>query len=444
MANTPPRRGLPLLAGLLLALALALPAAPARAAVQWLDRIVAIAGQEVITQRELDAAVQRIAAQLRAQGAELPAPAALRRQVLEKLIVDKLQLQRARRLGIRIDDITLDKAIANIAAENNLSLTQFRRALQKEGVAYPDFREQIRQELTITQLRKREVDQRLHITDQEVDDLIARNKAALQSRRQYHLRHILIAVPEAASPEQVQAAREKAEQVLAQARQGADFAQLAVANSDGQHALEGGDLGWREGDRLPTLFTDTVQHMKPGQVSDLLRSPSGFHIIKLEAVRGGGKGLTVTQRHARHILLKAGDGMTPRMVRNQLEAMRDKIEAGADFGELARRYSQDPGSAKQGGDLGWTASGAFVPEFEEVLQRLQPGQISEPFQTRFGWHIVQLLGRRQGTLSDTELRKRAREFLAAQKREEALQLWLRRLRDEAYVEIRLDDDGRHG
>ncbi len=430
-----PRRALPLLATLLLVL---LGALPAQAGVQWLDRIVAIAGQEVITARELDQAVQRIVQQLQAQHAELPPAAALRRQVLERLIVEKLQLQRARRLGIRIDDITLDKAIANIAAENNLSLTRFRQALQREGVSFPDFREQIRRELTITALRKREVDRRLHVSEQEVDELIARNRAAMNGHRQYHLRHILIAVPEAASPQQVRAAREEARKVVAEARAGADFAQLAIAHSDGQHALEGGDLGWREEERLPTLFVDTVRHLQPGQVSDPLRSPSGFHIVKLEAVKGSGEGLTVTQRHARHILLKAGDGRTPRMVRNQLEAIRAKVAQGADFAELARRYSQDPGSAAQGGDLGWTAAGAFVPEFEAVLSRLQPGQISEPFQTRFGWHIVQLLGRRQGTLGEDELRKRAREFLVSQKREEALQLWLRRLRDEAYVEIRLD------
>jgi peptidyl-prolyl cis-trans isomerase SurA len=398
---------------------------------QWLDKIVAIAGQDIITEGELRQELQIIVRELKARKTKLPAKEVLIPQVLERLIVKKLQLERADSQGIRIDDISLDKAVGKIAAENTMSLPQFRKALTAEGLNYASFREDIRHELAISKLRQRQVDGRINVSDQEISDLIEKSNQAGENNKRYRLSHILIALPGAATPKHIETARKEAAEVLLKARGGDDFSALAIAHSDGQQALEGGDLGWRSGDQLPTQFAKEIVKLKPQEVSQLIRSASGFHIIKLMEVGGGEGKPKIKQTHSRHILV------TDKNAQALLKKLRKKVLDGADFAALAKKHSKDPGSAAKGGDLGWTSPGTFVAAFEEALASLSPGQISEPFKSRFGWHIVQLQEQRTTDVPDDLLQARARELIVKQKREEETELWLRRLRDESYVEYRL-------
>ncbi|HID83113.1 MAG TPA: molecular chaperone SurA [Chromatiales bacterium] len=401
-----------------------------QAEVQWLDRIVAIAGDDVVTQLELQKEGMTIQRELQARKTPLPARDVFIRQVLERLVVKKLQLQRAHDRGIRIDDAELNRAISKVASKNRMSLSQFRQALIQEGINYASFRKDIRDELMISQLRKREVERNIRVSEQEVEDFLKQQDLGGNNQSAYRISHILITLPEAATPEQLQAAKNKAESVRKKAEEGADFARLAVAHSDGQKALEGGDLGWREGNQLPTIFADTVLQMQPGQISKPIRSVSGFHIVKLVDKKESTAG-TVTETRARHILMKG------EKAREKLENLREQIQQGADFAQLAKQNSLDKGSAKQGGDLGWAGPGKFVPAFENAINQLKPGEISPPFQSAFGWHIVQVMARRDAPISQELLQSKAREFLLKQKQEEAELLWLRRLRDEAYVEYRI-------
>ena len=403
----------------------------ATAETQWLDKIVAIAGQDIITEGELRQELQIIVRELKARKTKLPAKEVLIPQVLERLIVKKLQLERADSQGIRIDDISLDKAVGKIAAENTMSLPQFRKALTAEGLNYASFREDIRHELAISKLRQRQVDGRINVSDQEISDLIEKSSQAGENNKRYRLSHILIALPGAATPKHIETARKEAAEVLLKARGGDDFSALAIAHSDGQQALEGGDLGWRSGDQLPTQFAKEIVKLKPQEVSQLIRSASGFHIIKLMEVGGGEGKPKIKQTRSRHILV------TDKNAQTLLKKLRKKVLDGADFAALAKKYSKDPGSAAKGGDLGWTSPGTFVAAFEEALASLSPGQISEPFKSRFGWHIVQLQEQRTTDVPDDLLQARARELIVKQKREEETELWLRRLRDESYVEYRL-------
>jgi len=398
---------------------------------QWLDKIVAIAGQDIITEGELRQELQIIVRELKARKTKLPAKEVLIPQVLERLIVKKLQLERADSQGIRIDDISLDKAVGKIAAENTMSLPQFRKALTAEGLNYASFREDIRHELAISKLRQRQVDGRINVSDQEISDLIEKSNQAGENNKRYRLSHILIALPGAATPKHIETARKEAAEVLLKARGGDDFSALAIAHSDGQQALEGGDLGWRSGDQLPTQFAKEIVKLKPQEVSQLIRSASGFHIIKLMEVGGGEGKPKIKQTRSRHILV------TDKNAQTLLKKLRKKVLDGADFAALAKKHSKDPGSAAKGGDLGWTSPGTFVAAFEEALASLSPGQISEPFKSRFGWHIVQLQEQRTTDVPDDLLQARARELIVKQKREEETELWLRRLRDESYVEYRL-------
>ncbi len=403
----------------------------ATAETQWLDKIVAIAGQDIITEGELRQELQIIVRELKARQTKLPAKEVLIPQVLERLIVKKLQLERADSQGIRIDDISLDKAVGKIAAENTMSLPQFRKALTAEGLNYASFREDIRHELAISKLRQRQVDGRINVSDQEISDLIEKSSQAGENNKRYRLSHILIALPGAATPKHIETARKEAAEVLLKARGGDDFSALAIAHSDGQQALEGGDLGWRSGDQLPTQFAKEIVKLKPQEVSQLIRSASGFHIIKLMEVGGGEGKPKIKQTRSRHILV------TDKNAQTLLKKLRKNILDGADFAALAKEHSKDPGSAAKGGDLGWTSPGTFVAAFEEALASLSPGQISEPFKSRFGWHIVQLQEQRTTDVPDDLLQARARELIMKQKREEETELWLRRLRDESYVEYRL-------
>ena len=401
-----------------------------------LESIVAVVNNDVITSGELTRETREIEERLRLNKTTPPPVEILRQQVLENLITRRLQLQLAQRVGIRVDDEALNRAVRNIAARNNLSLEQFREVLEKDGFDYLQFRENLRNDIVINRLRQRQVDSRITVSEEEIENFLANLKAQGATDQAYHFRHILIAVPEAARPEQIQAARKKAEAVLKRLRAGADFAQTAVSVSDDALALEGGDLGWRKAGQLPTLFADVAVKMRPGEISDLIRSPSGFHILKLEEKRDE-QSQIITQTHARHLLMRPTELVSSEEVKNRLLQLKQRIEAGDDFAELARSHSEDPASAAAGGDLGWVDPGTMVPEFEQQMGKLQPGQISEPFQSRFGWHIVQVLERR--TLDDQGKTRRSkiRELIRQRKIEQETQNWLRQLRDEAYVDNRL-------
>jgi peptidyl-prolyl cis-trans isomerase SurA len=404
---------------------------------QILNQIVAVVNDDVILRSELNNATKEVTAQLKAKDTPLPPQAVLEKQVLEKLILERLQLQLAQSNGIKIDDITLNNKMQEIAKENGVSLTDFRAVLEREGFNYGDFRENIRHQLTIAQLRQQMVGNRISISEQEVDNLLASLKASQLGNIQYHLAHILIATPEAASEEQIQKARQRAENIVAKLRAGADFTQTAIAESDAPTALEGGDLGWRNAGQLPSLFVDPIKEMHPGDIHDPIRSPSGFHIIKLIEQRGDERHI-IKQTHVRHILLKTDAVHTNEAVKARMDQLEIRLRDGEDFATLAKSNSQDTLSAAKGGDLGWVNPGDLVPKFEEVMGNTPTGQISQPFKTEFGWHILQVLDRREHDSTEEYKRSQARQLLRKRKGDEELLLWLRRLRDEAYVEYRLD------
>lgn len=425
-------------------------------AASTLDAIVAVVNDDVITRRELETATAQIQQQMEQKKAPLPPRPLLESQVLERLILSQLQLRAAERNGVTVDDATLNAAIDNLARRNNMTLTQLRQTVEKDGLSFARFRDDVRRELLAARLRQKVVDSQIQISEQDVASVQAQIASSGGDPapgadpgggpRQYHIAQILLAVPEGASPEQIAAVKSQAEQVLARLRKGEDFRQLAAGVSAGQQALEGGDLGWRDAEQLPTIFANVVPKLRPGQFSELIRSPSGFHIVKLLEVRGGGAARTerqaatpglVQQTRARHILLKTSPELSDDQARQKLEQLRQRIQSGEDFAELARTHSDDKGSGARGGDLGWTAPGMLVPEFEQELEGLQANQISAPFKTQFGWHIVQALERRQGPASSETERARVREALFRRRSDEEWEQWLRRLRDEAYVEIRL-------
>lgn len=403
-----------------------------------LDRIVAVINDDVIMQSELEERIRSVLKQMSQQGAERPPQDILIKQVLERMIMVKLQTQFAERTGIKVDDETLNQTINRIAAENNLSLSQFRNILEKDGINYENFREDIRNEITITQLKRRQVDNRVTVTDREIDNFLANEEVQGGTENEYHLSHILISSPEGATKEEMEQARLVAEKVVSDLKSGANFEELARNVSDGQQAATGGDLGWRTESEIPTLFSEKILAMKEGGISEIIQSPSGFHIIKLTGLRSADKHI-VTQTHARHILIRPNELVSDDDAQNRLEQLVLRLKGGDDFSELARSHSDDPGSAVNGGDLGWTNPGQMVPEFEEEMNKLKPGEISGPFKTQFGWHIVQVLDRREQDNSEQLKRARAREIIMQRKIEEAQQNWLRGLRDEAYVEYRLDD-----
>ncbi len=400
-----------------------------------LNRIIAVVNNEVITAVELETQVKAMKLQLSQQKVTAPPDNILRKQLLEQKIMTRLQLQLAKETGIRVDDDQLNSTISNIASQNNLSLVEFRDVLEEDGFKFEKFREDIRNEIIITRLRQRQIDSRVSVTEQEVSDYLARAKSQGDSENEYRLGHILIATSEAASPEEIKKARLKAEDILKKLSGGADFKEVAMAESDGQRALDGGDLGWRKGGQLPTLFSEIVIKMKEGDVSNIVRSPSGFHIIKLIDQRSEQQHL-VTQTKAQHILIRTSALETDESAVKRLNELRERILFGDDFAELARSNSDDKGSAANGGELGWTSPGEMVPLFEQAMDTLQPGEVSEPFKTRFGWHIVQVLDRRDHNDTEEFKRGQARRLLQQRKAEEEYQVWLRRLRDEAYVEFR--------
>lgn len=403
-----------------------------------LDRIIAVVNDDVIMQSELEGKLRTVRNQLEQQGTALPPTGILEKQILDRLILNKLQLQLALDTGIRVDDETLNRTISNIASENKVSLTQFREILEKDGYSYERFREDIRNEIIIARLRERQVDNRVTVTDREIDNFVVNEEHQGIVENEYRISHILIATPEAATPEEIEQARLIGEKVLEDLTNGQDFTELAKNVSDGKQASEGGDLGWKKAGDIPTLFSDYVNNMKEGDVSELIQSPSGFHIIKLSGFRSSEKNI-VTQTNARHILIRANELSTENDVKIRLEQLKIRIEGGDDFAELARAHSEDTVSAAQGGDLGWVSPGSLVPDFEKEMDKLQPGQTSAPFKTDFGWHIVQVLERREYDNSEDRKRAAAREAIRKRKIEEAQENWLRHMRDEAYVEYRIDD-----
>ncbi len=436
-------RALPLLLAMTpLGLLALLPAPPAGAG-QLLERIVAVVNDDVITLTELEEELERIKRRLRAQGAALPPDTVLRPQLLERMILTRLQLQRAEALGLRVDDEDLDRALRDIAQRNGLSLEAFRRTLEDEGFDFATFREEIRREILLARLHRREVGSRVQVSRAEVERLLAERRSRDQDT-EYRLAHILVAVPDAASPEEVAAARRKAEALLERLRRGEDFHELAVAHSDGQQALEGGDLGWRRADELPSPFVEPVRGLEPGQISGLIRSPSGFHIVKLLDKRRSGPRHLVTETRVRHILIRPDALTSDEEARRRLEALRQRILAGEGFAELARRHSQDQPTADAGGDLGWVRPGQLDPAFEAAIRELPPGRPSEPFRTSFGWHLALVEGRRQRDDTEEFLREQVREGLRRRKEEAELEAWLRRLRDEAHVEVRLEETPAEG
>lgn len=405
---------------------------------ETVDRIIAVVNDDVVMESELDRHMQRITSELRQQNTRLPPPEVLKKQVLERLILMKIQLQLAAQNNLRIDDDTLNRTISNIAAENKVNLGRFREILEQEGYNFTQFREDIRDEILIARLRQRQIDNLVHVSEKEIDHYLATQAQQGNIDTEYRLAHILIATPEAASPEQIEAARQKAEEILKRLHEGEDFNQMALAVSDDSQALEGGELGWRKLTELPAAFTNAVISMQEGNLSELIRSPSGFHIIQLLDKREQ-EAHVVRQTHARHILVMLNEVTSSEEAQRRLRQLKLRIEAGEDFAELARSHSEDKGTAAKGGDLGWLSPGDLTPGFEEVMNTLAPGGVSNPFETQFGWHIVQVLERRSQKDSGEILRERAREAIRRRKIEEEYQAWLRRLRDEAYVEYRLDE-----
>ena len=401
------------------------------------DRIVAIVGTDVITYVDLRTRLASALKQLQKQGTPLPPQDVLERQMLERLIMDRAQLQYAKDSGMRVDDTQLDQAIGRIAAGNKMSVPQFRAALEKDGVQYASFREEIRNEMIAVRLREREVDSKLIISEGEIDNYLA-NQAATGSGEEYQLAHILLRAPESASPEQLQKLRQRGEQALKRAQAGENFAELTAAFSDAPDALQGGDLGFRPLSRLPSLYSEVAGRLQAGEVSELLRSSAGFHIVKLVAKRGGGAVASVQQTKARHILIRVNEVVSEAEARRKLEGVRERVANGVDFAEQARLYSQD-GSAAKGGDLGWLNPGDTVPEFEQAMNALKIDEVSPVVQSPFGMHLIQVQERREKDVSAERQRAVARQAIRERKLDEAYQDWLRQLRDRTYVENRLDE-----
>ncbi len=413
--------------------------AQAVADISTMDRIVAVVDQRVITEQELNDHIKTVKAQLEKQGTTLPPDNVLEKQILERLISDSLQLQFAAQSGLKIDNTQLDKTIERIAEQNKLSVEEFRLALEKDGVNFEKFREDIRTEVTLARLREREVDSRINVTDAEIDNFLTTQAARGGDQGEYEISHILIRTPEDSSPEILQKLKAKAEDVIKKLQSGVSFAELSASTSDAPNALEGGLLGWKSAAQVPALFADALKGMKIGEVSPILRSPNGFHILKLTNKRGGGTSLVIEQTHVRHILIKLNEVLSEADGKRKLESIKERLDnKGVKFEDMARQYSDD-GSANNGGDLGWVNPGDTVPQFEKVMNELAINQISDPVRTPFGWHLIQVLERRKQDMSKEAERLKARQEIRAQKSEEAFQDWLRELRDRAYVEYRLED-----
>lgn len=425
------------------------PAAPAPASASArveprpVDSILVVVNNEVITRQEVAERLASVEKRMAAQNVQLPPRQQLVRQLVERMIVERAQAQMAKENGIVVDDAMLDRAMQRIAEQNKLSIPEFRTRLEAEGMNYASFREEIRREILSQRLREREVDNKVVVTESEIDNYLAAEANAGGERQELDIAQILIRVPENASPEQLAARRERAEDVLRQLKTGADFAKTAAAYSDSSDALSGGDLGWRPADRLPQLFLDGVAKLQDGQVSGLLKSGNGFHILKLVGRRAAGNtqaaAPAVQQTHVRHILIKVNQVVTAAEAKRKLTELKERLDHGsATFEELAKLYSNDL-SASKGGDLGWIYPGDTVPEFERAMDQLKPGEVSQPIETPFGYHLIQVVERKTDDASKERTRQAARQAIRDRKIEEATEDWMRQIRDRAYVEYRNDD-----
>ncbi|HEY6822651.1 MAG TPA: peptidylprolyl isomerase [Burkholderiales bacterium] len=404
------------------------------------DRIVAVVNKDVITYSELNKAIDGAERELRRQGGQPPARDILERQMLERLILDKAQLQMARDSGIRVDDVQLDRAVQRVAEQNKMTLSEFRGALERDGVSFDAFRQDLREQITLQRLREREVEDRIQVSDSEVEQLLASSGSQQTQRVEYDLSHILIRVPEQANSDRIEPARLKAQKARDEAVASSDFAKVAAEYSDAPDALRGGALGWRTQDRLPELFASEVLKMKPGDVSPVLRSPAGFHVLKLNQRRGASADAApVTQTRLRHILIRPNETVSEAEARRRLLDLRERIVSGKeDFAQIARVHSED-GTAARGGELDWLYPGDTVPEFERAYEALPVGEVSQPVRTPFGFHLIQVLERRAAGNNAERARLQAKLALRERKSEESYEEFLRQLRDQTYVEVRLED-----
>ncbi len=403
-----------------------------------MDRIVAIVDQAVVTEQELESRIATVTAQFKKQGAELPAEAILRKQILERLITDTLQLQYAAQTGLKVDDNQLDKTIGRIAEQNQLSLAEFTEALAKDGVSMTKFRADIRNEITLARLREREVDGRVNVSESEIDNFLTSQAANNENQDEYEIAHLLIRTPEEGATEEIQKAKSKVDSALTELKAGVSFAKVSASFSDAPNALEGGSLGWKKASQMPALFLDALKAMQVGDVSAPLRSPNGFHVLKLNNKRGGNSPLVIQQTHARHILIKLSEIMSEKDGKLKIDGIKERLDNGEKFEALAKQYSEDS-TASSGGDLNWVNPGDTVPQFEKAMNELKELQISPPVRTQFGWHLIQVIERRSQDMSKEAARLKARQEIRAKKADEAYQDWIRELRDRAYVEIRLED-----
>ena len=401
-----------------------------------LDRIAAIVNDGLVLKSELDEQMTAVTKRLQEQKVEMPAESVLRQQVLDRLVLQEIQMQRAKHVGLTISEEQLNGALQDIAQRNKIPFDQLPTALAAQGIDYKQYREAMRRELTLSTLRQRDVIAHINVSPRELEQFMARQQSSA-ANDEFNVSHILLSLPEAATPQQLETISHKAQDISERASKGEDFGQLAITNSNSQTALDGGQLGWRKGNQLPQFILDLVTKMKPGEVSAPVRTPSGFHIVRLYDRRGGEAPVIINQIHVRHILMKPNELDDDATVREKLSKLRDRILKGEDFAGIASTTSQDPGSAPDGGDLGWSGPGTFVPEFDKAVADLKDNEISQPFKTRYGWHIVQMLGTR--TYDSTEDVRRQRAFAAIResKADEETELWLRRLRDEAFVETKM-------
>ena len=403
---------------------------------EMLDRIAAIVNEGLVLKSELDSQMDSVTKRLQEQKVELPSQSVLKQQVLDRLILQEIQAQHAKRVGLTVSDEQLNSALQEIASRNKIPFDQLPTALAAQGVDYKQYREGMRKELTLSTLRQRDVIAHINVSPHELEQFLTRQQTSA-ANDEFNVSHILLSLPEAATPQQLEEITHKAQDLAARASKGEDFGQLAIANSNSQTALDGGQLGWRKGTQMPEFILQLVTRMKAGEVSAPVRTPSGFHIVKLNERRSGEAQVIINQIHVRHILMKTNELDDDETVRQKLTKLRERIMKGEDFAGLASTNSADPGSAPDGGDLGWSGPGTFVPEFDKAIADLKADEISEPFKSRYGWHIVQMLGTRTYDSTDDVRRQRAFAAIRESKADEETELWLRRLRDEAFVEIKM-------
>jgi peptidyl-prolyl cis-trans isomerase SurA len=414
------------------------PAARAATANVPLDRVVVVVNDEALTQFDVNEQKRIVLAQMQEAKVKPPAPDALEKQVIERLVIERALLQFAKDSGVRVDDQTVERTILRIAQENKLSPEEFRKLLEKEKISYAKYREDIRREVTIQRLREREVENKVSVSDAELDNYLATVAVQDGGEAEYKVSHILVTVPEQATPAQIDARRRRAEDALAQVKSGKEFREVAAAFSDAPDGIQGGSLGWRTPARLPTIFTEAVKGMKSGDVSPVLRSPGGFHVVKLDDMRSRNAATVIEQTHAKHILIKVGEITSESEAKAKIERIRDRIDGGAKFEDQARANSEDA-SAGKGGDLGWLNPGDTVPEFEQAMDKVKPGQMSGPVRTPFGWHLILVEERRTQDVTQDRKREVARSAIRQRKADEQFQEFVRQVRDKAYVEYKTDE-----